>query len=129
MVNRTGGSGEEKLESLISYLLIIGVAASLLFELTGLLLYYRTYGSFTISHDRQMFLGGEDFFTFLAQLVSGSFATGALGLMTLGIAVLILTPYLRAILSVIYFASQRNLKYLAITFFVLMILTITLLLH
>jgi uncharacterized membrane protein len=127
MVSR--GSGEGKLESLISYVLIIGVAASLLFELAGLLLYYRTYGSFAISYDRQMFMVGEDFFVLLARLVSGSWSTGGIGLMIFGIALLILTPYVRAVLSVVYFASRANLKYLVITSFVLVILTVSLLIH
>jgi uncharacterized membrane protein len=56
-------------------------------------------------------------------------ATGAIGLMTLGIVLLILTPYIRAVLSVIYFGSRGNLKYLVITSFVLAILTVSLLIH
>jgi uncharacterized membrane protein len=49
--------------------------------------------------------------------------------MVLGIAALILTPYIRAITSVIYFASRKNLKYCLITFFVLAVLTMSLMMH
>ena len=123
------GSGETKLEDVISYVLIIGVITSLLFEVAGIILFYRVYGSLAIFHERQMFLQGENFFIFLARLFSGSSANWPIRLITLGIAVLILTPYVRAVLSVIYFAVHENWKYLVITLFVLTILTTSLLIH
>jgi uncharacterized membrane protein len=46
--------------------------------------------------------------------------------MTLGIAILMLTPYVRVILSVIHFSRERNIKYVLITLFVLALLTISL---
>jgi uncharacterized membrane protein len=46
--------------------------------------------------------------------------------MTLGIAILMLTPYVRVILSVIHFSREKNVKYVLITFFVLALLTISL---
>jgi len=123
------GSGETKLEGVISYVLIIGVVTSLLIEMAGMILFYRTYGSLAISQDSRMFLRGKNFFMFLMQLFSGSSASLPIKLFTLGIAALILTPYIRAVLSVIYFAARGNGKYLLITLFVLTILTISLLVH
>ena len=123
------GSGDTKLEGVISYVLIIGVVASLLIEIAGVILFYRTYGNLAISHDSRMFLQGENFFIFLARLFSGSSMSWPIRVITLGIAVLILTPYVRAMLSVIYFAVHRNGKYLVITLFVFTILTISLLVH
>lgn len=122
-------SGEPKLEGVISYVLIIGVITSLLFEIVGMVLFYRAYGSLAIFHEKQMFLQGENFFIFLARLFSGSSMSRPIRVITLGIAVLILTPYVRALLSVIYFAVHENWKYLVITLFVLTILTISLLVH
>jgi uncharacterized membrane protein len=49
--------------------------------------------------------------------------------MTLGITTLILSPYARVVVSVLYFAWQRNIKYTLITIFVLTVLTISLALH
>ena len=49
--------------------------------------------------------------------------------MTLGIALLILTPYARVILSVLYFIGRKDLKYILITLFVFILLTISLLFH
>jgi uncharacterized membrane protein len=76
-----------------------------------------------------MFLRGENFFIFLARLFSGSSMSWPIRVITLGIAVLILTPYVRAMLSVIYFAVKGNGKYLVITLFVFTILTISLFVH
>ena len=50
-------------------------------------------------------------------------------LMTLGITVLILTPYVRTVMSAFYFASMKDVKYLLITLFVLVILTVSLITH
>jgi uncharacterized membrane protein len=49
--------------------------------------------------------------------------------MTLGITILILTPYVRVILSVLFFAWRKNIKYMLITIVVLMVLTTSLLFH
>jgi uncharacterized membrane protein len=45
------------------------------------------------------------------------------------IAVLILTPYARVVMSVLYFIGRRDIKYTLITLFVLILLTLSLLLH
>jgi len=49
--------------------------------------------------------------------------------MTAGIMVLILTPYIRVIASVIYFGWEKNFKYVLITLFVLVVVTLSLALH
>jgi uncharacterized membrane protein len=121
------GSGETRLESIISYLLITGVIISLLLEITGIVLFYATFHTMQISHDPTVYINGNNFFVFLADQISGTHAgTLPLRLMTLGIIVLILTPYIRAIASVIYFAWVKNVKYVFITLFVLTLLTASL---
>jgi len=50
-------------------------------------------------------------------------------LMTLGIATLILTPFVRVIASALYFAWKRDTRYVLITAFVLVALTVSLALH
>ena len=45
----------------------------------------------------------------------------------LGIVVLMLTPYVRVVASVLYFGLAKNPKYLLITLFVLLVLTASLL--
>jgi uncharacterized membrane protein len=123
-------TGKVTIETPISYILICGVIVSLILEVIGIVLFYRTFHSTAVSQEPAMFVRGEDFFTFLADLFrQKTTQTPGIRLMTLGIAFLILTPYLRAVLSVIYFAVEKNLKYFVITIFVLMILTFSLALH
>jgi len=124
------GSGETKLETIISYVLIVGVVVSVVLEVIGIILYYGIYGNVQVSQNQAVFISGKDFFAFIiyqTQHLLGS--QNALLFMTLGLIILILTPYVRAITSVIYFAWERHYKYVLITLFVLTVLTISLALH
>ena len=123
-------SGESTLETAISYLLIIGVMASLLLEITGIIIFYRDYGHLAISQDQSLFIQGHDFFSFIYHQFRGNHTGNwAVWLMTAGIVVLMLTPYLRVVVSVFYFARRKNARYVVITLFVLIVLTISLALH
>jgi uncharacterized membrane protein len=118
---------EAKFERIIGYILISGVVISLFLEVIGIILYYRSYGQFKILEDKAVFIHGRNFFYFLGQLIQGEhIPQKALWLMTLGIAILMLTPYVRVILSVIHFSREKNVKYVLITLFVLALLTISL---
>jgi uncharacterized membrane protein len=124
------GSGETKLETVVSYLLIVGVVVSVILEAIGIILYYGTYGNVQVSQNQTAFINGKNFFAFIiyqTQHLLGS--QHALLFMTLGLIILILTPYVRAITSVIYFAWEKHYKYVLITLFVLIVLTISLTLH
>ena len=121
------GSGEVKLETGASYVLITGVLVSLVLEVAGMIMFYRAFHSFAIDRGSAMAVRGSNFFTFLGSLLlERSGRAPAVRLMMLGIAVLILTPYVRAVLSVAYFLHTKNVKYVIITLFVLVILTISL---
>jgi uncharacterized membrane protein len=121
------GSGFERA---ISYLLIIGVITSLILELIGMIFFYHIYGNLDVSENGRMFILGDNFFNFMHRLFRGEYAQDrSIFIMVLGISILILTPYLRVIMSVFYFIYERNFKYAAITLFVLMILTISLIAH
>jgi uncharacterized membrane protein len=121
---------KSKLENSISYLLISGVLLSLTLLITGMVLFWQKQGSVAISQDPAVYVHGHDFFSFIYQEVTNGGLNGLpLQLITLGVVVLLLTPYVRVILSVIYFARERNLKYVFITIIVLIILTISLTLH
>jgi hypothetical protein len=48
---------------------------------------------------------------------------------TPGIVILLLTPYLRVVFSVLYFSFEKDYKYALITLFVLIVLTLSLTLH
>jgi len=124
------GSGESKLETAISYMLIVGVIVSLLFELAGTILLYRSLGNLAISQDSSLFIRGRDFFSFIYRQFAGGHPAGTgIFLITAGIIVLILTPYIRLVASVAYFGLERNIKYVFITLFVLVVVTVSLALH
>ena len=124
------GSGESTLETIISYILIVGVIASLILEVIGITLYYGTYGNLLVSQNRAVFISGADFFTFIANQTQNLVGSqNALFFMTVGLIILILTPYVRAVTSVVYFGWERNRKYILITLSVLIVLTPSLALH
>ena len=125
------GSGESRLETVISYLLIVGVIISLCLEVTGIIFFYRQYHNFNVMlENKAMFIQGQNFFVFLFNVARDEgMANSAVLFMTLGMATLILTPYIRVIASFIYFAWEQNYKYVLITAFVLVILTVSLTLH
>ena len=129
MTNDRLGSGESKLETGISYLLIGGVIVSLLLEVIGVIIFYHSYGSLAISRDAGMYIRGSDFFTFIREQFQKHAQGNAIQFMTAGIIVLILTPYIRLIASVLYFGWEKNIKYVLITLFVLVVVTLSLALH
>ncbi len=121
---------ESKLETMISYLIVIGVTLSIILEILGLILYFGTYGNLEVSTAPNIYITGENFFSFIIDKLANLFISeNALLFMTFGLIVLILTPYTRAITSLIYFCWKKNSKYVLITLFVLVVLTISLLLH
>lgn len=124
------GSGETGLETVVSYLLMAGVIASLLLETAGIILYYLSYGNLSIEFSKLVTIQGHDFFSFMYHLLRGEQNGGtAIRLITTGIVVLIMTPFIRVVFSVLYFAWEKNLKYALITLFVLVALTASLILH
>jgi uncharacterized membrane protein len=94
-----------------------------------MVLYYRAYNNLSISSDPAVYIKGHDFFSFIADQFHNVTATPALLFMIIGIIVLILTPYFRVAASFLYYSWQRNYKYLLITLFVLVVVTISLVLH
>lgn len=124
------GSGESKLETTISYLLITGVISSLILEVIGMILFYHSFANLNIMENKLVFISGENFFKFVITTFQGqNIQNNATLLMTLGLITLISTPYIRVITSVIYFTWEKNRKYLLVTLFVLILLTANLALH
>lgn len=121
---------EAKLEVIISYLLIIGVVTAVVLEAIGIGLYYGAFGNLQYSQAPNVYVRGENFFSFIAAQFQRLFVSeNAVFFMTLGIIILILTPYVRAIASCIYFGWEKNWRYVLITLFVLVVLTLSLALH
>ncbi|MEM0348696.1 MAG: DUF1634 domain-containing protein [Candidatus Caldarchaeum sp.] len=114
-------SQNEKLEYIISAILITGVAASLVTTTWGLTLYCLT-GCNDVDFSDRYRVSSESFFFYVLHLPT----SGAAGLMAAGLVILMLTPYIRVVASLVYFLAKRDFKYTFITAFVLIILTISL---
>ena len=116
-----------KFERAIGHVLITGVAISLILEVIGIFIFYLSYGHFRILEGKTFFIHGRNFlYSLLGVMRGGTPHQKGLWFMGLGIAVLVLTPYVRVVLSVLHFARERNVKYVLITLFVLTLLTISL---
>ena len=118
------------MEAVISYILIVGVVLCLILEITGLIFFYRAYHNFDFSESEVFKIQGHDFFGYILGLLRGGFTGGsAVQFMTAGIVVLLLTPLLRVVFSVGFFTRERDYKFVIITLFVLVVLTVSLTLH
>ncbi len=125
------GCGEPQLEKIVSWVLMGGVIISLLFEIAGLVLFYRANGNLHIVlGDNAVFVQGRNFFIFLYQTFSlPGIHSRAIFFMTAGMVTLILTPYAMVITSLLYFLHHRNYRYVFITGFIVIIISISLGLH
>ncbi len=116
------------LEEVIGYILVIGVITSLTMELAGLVLYVSGKRTMEIDlSDPEAYVRSRDFFAYVFDVASSTFGNPNYAtVMALGLVFLMLTPYLRVVASVVYFAFSRNYKYVAITLIVLAMLTASL---
>ncbi|MCL4487689.1 MAG: DUF1634 domain-containing protein [Chloroflexi bacterium] len=121
-------SGESDMEILIGYILQVGVLLSVAFILLGIAWRWLATGAFTLEYS----ITGMNFFEFvledLRQVALGAFRPRLW--VNLGIATLMLTPYVRVLASMIFFAVvERNWKYTLFTAFVFTVLTYSLFLR
>ena len=124
-------SAEKNLDVVISYILITGVIASVLLEAAGILGLYFSNGNVDIVYAPEFSLQGSNFFVYAAQVVQGILLGKwtPITVLTFGLLLLMITPYVRVVASAAYFAVEKNSKYFFITLIVLLILTGSLLAH
>jgi len=121
---------ESKIEVILSYILIIGVIVSLILMITGIILFSLNSGSLIISRDPSMFIQGKNFFSFIFNILKGNGPENtAVFFLTMGTIVLMLTPFIRVVASLVYFIWIKDKKYVFITLTVLIILIVTLSIH
>jgi len=122
---------DEDLDLVISYILILGVLASLAIETIGIISYYSVNGTLSIDLQPVPALGGAGFFGYAGDMIHGMLVGvwTPFEILGLGIILLMVTPYIRVVASVVYFSLTKNVKYIFITLFVLTILTASLLIH
>ncbi len=113
------------MEILVGYILQIGVIVSMTLIALGMVWRWFNTGALALDYT----LAGMNFFEFvlsdLQQVFAGAFRPRLL--VNLGIASLMLTPYVRVLASMLYFAlAARNGKYTLFTAFVFAVLTYSL---
>ena len=116
------------MDTLVGYVLLVGVMLSVVLVAAGLVWRWLKTGHLNIEYE----LAPQNLAEFLAgefrHVVSGEFRPRLL--VSLGIATLLLTPYLRVLASLLFFAlAEHNWKYSAFTGFVLAVLTYSLFLR
>jgi uncharacterized membrane protein len=108
----------------ISWILRVGVTVSLALELAGVLLNYIQTGNQSLDLSTAWQFKGGNFFDFASSTVTSiGAAPNPLHIMSLGVMVLMLTPYVRVVAGVIYYGVQEDWKYVGITLFVLAVIT------
>ena len=117
------------LETLISHLLIFGVLTSIILISIGTGLWLIQAQELTLNLSSGWVLKGDDFFDALKVTLEILFSGNNLpyAFMVAGVLFLMLTQYLRVVMSAMYFFTIRDWKYVSMTLIVLGILTVTLL--
>ena len=111
---------DKTLETVIGYTLRIGVIAAAVLVLAGGV-YYLTENAHTPA-DYHTFHPAAKHALDLSAIVQNALALNSLGIIQLGLLVLIATPIVRVILSVVAFALERDLLYVTVTVVVLAVL-------
>ena len=116
------------MESLVGFILLTGVLLSVALLVVGFVWRWMRVGSLRFEHS----IVGMNFFEFilstLRQMASQAFRPRLF--LNMGIGVLMLTPFVRVLASVFYFAFvEHNWKYTFFTSFVLSVLTYSLFLR
>ncbi|MEM4358582.1 MAG: DUF1634 domain-containing protein [Candidatus Caldarchaeum sp.] len=115
-----------RLEKFLGNLLLAEVLTSLAVLTLAIFFYAVALGS-EVELSESFRVSSPTFFDYVMNL--GSKGLGPEGLMTAGLVILIFTPYSRVLTSIVYFAAERNIKFLLITLFVFAVLTTSLLTH
>jgi uncharacterized membrane protein len=122
------GIAHLEMETTVGYILLSGVLLSIALIVVGLIWHLLRTGELQLGYS----IVGLNLFQFVLQDVRqlGSGAVRPRALVSMGIAVLMLTPYARVMVSTVHFAFiERNWKYTLFTGFVFAILTYSLFLR
>ena len=114
------------MELVVGSTLLIGVPSSIALLTVGLAWHWVKRGNTVLDYS----LPATTVFRFVVATSAAARPPRPRVLVNLGIAVLLLTPYVRVLASMLYFALvERNLKYGVFTAFVLVVLTYSLFLR
>ncbi len=113
-----------RMESVISVLLLCGVASAALVVLAGGVIYLMRHG--LESPDYRVFHGEPPDLRSLRGIVADTMALRGRGLIELGLLLLIATPLARVAFSVFGFLRQKDYTYVFVTLIVLALLLFSL---
>lgn len=112
---------QHMMETMVGYILQVGVMISAALLLAGYAWHFFSTGNFSFDYS----IAGMNLYDFavleISQVAAGAFRPRLL--VSMGIVVLLLTPLVRVMASMLFFAVvARNLKYALFTLFVLAVL-------
>jgi uncharacterized membrane protein len=114
-----------QIETFVGYILLLGLLGSVTLLLIGMSWRWLETGTLQLDYS----LGGMNLFRFMVaemQLLTHGTISPRI-IVSLGITVLLLTPYLRVLSSMLYFAiAEHDIKYTCFSGFVLAVLTYSL---
>lgn len=120
----TKTSSEQQLENLLSNLLKYGVLIASAVVLLGGILYLIRHGAEPAEY--HFFRGTPSEFRSPTSVVEAVFSGSSRGIIQLGLLLLIATPIVRVIVSLLAFVRRRDLIYIFVNLFVLAALTYSL---
>lgn len=110
------------LEDIISYILTFGTIFSIFLLSIGVIAYLVYIKEIILD----WILKGENLFVALNNVLSNVFQNNiSYTFMAIGILMLMLTQYIRVIVSIVYFSLIKDCKYVVITLIVFIILTLS----
>lgn len=117
---------ERKLEIFLGNLLRLGVLVSALVMLIGAAIYLWSVG-FSIRPDYSVFSGEASNLRSISGIFKNVFSADGRGMIQLGIILLIATPILRVVFSLVGFIIEKDRLYVLLTLIVLAVLSYSLL--
>lgn len=111
---------DKTLETVIGYTLRIGVIAAAVLVLAGGVYYLSENAGTAASY--HTFHPAARHTLDLSAIVQNALALNSIGILQLGLLVLVATPIVRVVLSVVTFALERDFLYVAVTVIVLAVL-------
>ena len=119
---------DQRIELLVSYLLRGGVVLSMVFLLAGIVALFIHHGPDELSKPNALpaLIGpGATFPHTVTGVIRGFDGFSGRAVLAAGLLILIATPVLRVVVSILGFAHQRDWTYVALTTFVLLILLVS----
>ena len=116
-------SKNDFIERMISYVLITGVMISLTLNLFGLILYhFENRLCLEIVLNEQSSLSLDSFINHISQINSYT-------ILSASILVILFTPYIRVLASMVYFMFKKDYRYVFLTSIVFLVLSMLILFH